>query len=650
MKKNEQDILNRISEQIKDIAVPESLSPEKIEEMLQKKELEIKRKKKRRMRYFGGLAAACVVLVAGIFAFQSVPRKNAEKSEDASAEAGKDDTDAVPTADNYDEIYTYIENMYEEMYGNSKRSLFEGFSLGSSGAAEEIAIEESGAADLASSSSKMMNTEAGGDYSTTNVRQDGVDEADSAKTDGRYLYIRKDDDRTISIIDTEEGLKEINTIEVDENSGICEFYMLPEEKQLILIVSRYKETEESSSKTRDVMYLGPEVSETCVVTYDVSDISNPKEEGFVSQSGSYTSSRLSGNYIYLFSNYNTGNNFAKEEPATYVPLVNEKLLEAGDIYLPSLDQGCMYEIITSVDIRKPDEVIDSKAFFTEGGQLYVSGQNIYYYETEWAQDTDKTHIRKISYKDGELGATAQCKFNGYINDSFSIDEYDGYLRIVTTVGDTNSVLVMDEQLKTTGKIEGLAEDERIYSARFMGETGYFVTFRETDPLFTVDLSNPKDPQIIGKLKIPGFSEYLQFYGEDKLLGIGMNVDEGTGMTDGVKLSMFDIRDKTDVKEADTYVLENVYSADVFYDYKAVLINAEKNIIGFAAYPEGSQKYYLFSYDDENGFQCNLQEELNGNASRTARGLYIKDILYVVQGNVIEAYNLIEFKKVDDIIV
>ena len=94
----------------------------------------------------------------------------------------------------------------------------------------------------------------------------------------------------------------------------------------------------------------------------------------------------------------------------------------------------------------------------------------------------------------------------------------------------------------TGTIENLAKNERIYSARFMGDTGYFVTFRETDPLFSVDLSDPDNPKIIGTLKIPGFSEYLHPYGDGLLLGIGEEVDEKGVESNQVKLSMFDISD------------------------------------------------------------------------------------------------------------
>ena len=165
-----------------------------------------------------------------------------------------------------------------------------------------------------------------------------------------------------------------------------------------------------------------------------------------------------------------------------------------------------------------------------------------------------------------------------------------------------------------------------------------------------DLSNPEKPKILGKLKIPGFSDYLHFYGKDKLLGIGMNVEEEAQVTDGVKLSMFDISDNTDVKEEHKLVLKNVYSTDVSYDYKAALIDADRNIIGFAGSTEGGERYYLFSYDEKNGFECRMSEEINGRSVRAARGIYIEDTLYIVCGNVIEAYSLKDYRKTQDLIL
>ena len=307
--------------------------------------------------------------------------------------------------------------------------------------------------------------------------------------------------------------------------------------------------------------------------------------------------------------------------------------------------------MTSVDIKNPGKTCDSKAIMSDGGQLYVSDKNIYYYDTVWDYvNGQKTTLRRIGYKDGKLTAGAQGKVDGYINDSYSIDEYKDYLRIVLTDDDKNDVRILDMDLKEVGSIENLAKNETVYSARLMGDTGYFVTFEQVDPLFSVDLSDPKNPEIIGKLKIPGFSDYLHPYGDGKLLGIGMDADEETGVTDGVKVTMFDISDPSNVKEEDTYTLENVYSTDVSYDYKAALVDADKNLIGFSGNTEGVQKYFLFRYDEKNGFDLVLEEEVNGSQMMGTRGVYIDDALYVVQGNVIESYSLKDYQKLGDLIL
>lgn len=159
-----------------------------------------------------------------------------------------------------------------------------------------------------------------------------------------------------------------------------------------------------------------------------------------------------------------------------------------------------------------------------------------------------TTLRKISYNKGKLKAAAQGKVKGYLNDTFSLDEYKGNLRLFTTNNDENLVTILDKKLDKISTIENLAKGETIYSARFMGESGYFVTYEQVDPLFSVDLSDPEKPKILGKLKIPGFSEYLHFYGEDRLLGIGMSTDEESGVAEGVKITMFDISDRSDVKK------------------------------------------------------------------------------------------------------
>ena len=333
-------------------------------------------------------------------------------------------------------------------------------------------------------------------------------------------------------------------------------------------------------------------------------------------------------------------------------MVNDKAMSQSSICLPPANCGMMYEVISSVDIGKPDETVDHKAILSEGGQMYVSKKNIYYYESEWQQGNQTvTTLRKISYNKGKLKAAAQGKVKGYLNDTFSLDEYKGNLRLFTTDNDENLVTILDKKLDKISTIENLAKGESIYSARFLGEAGYFVTYEQVDPLFSVDLSNPEKPKILGKLKIPGFSEYLHFYGENQLLGIGMSTDEESGMSEGVKVTMFDISDRADVKEEATLVLDDLYGTNVGYDYKSVLADAGKNRIGFSGYSQNGETYCLLTYNEnDKKFETILKEEVNGNTSQGIRGIYIQDTLYVISGNIIEAYDMNSGEKTGDIIL
>lgn len=636
MEKREQDLLYKIEVGSENVVVPDSLKPENMKKKLEQCAWEERRRKRRRQWKLAGAAAAGIVLVAGITVYQNRTRMV------------KSDSAVINSVDSSDGVVAKSVEKCPVNKGNQENQKYYAKSY------KEIRkyIEASEKEETAKGSTKeqLLCADATGDYSNTNVRQEGVDEADVAKTDGRYLYVLEDDGDYVSIVDTKTNMKKISEIKAPKDETIEEFYLIEKNKKVVMICSNSSDDdyEDVEDVTRSSL-ISKQTEGTQVVTYDVQDKKHPKKVGKVSQSGEYESSRISDGYLYLFSNYWVPENWKKKHPETYIPYVDDSLMKAKDICLPDGMKGCMYEIISAIDLKHPDKIADSKAIFSEGGDAYVSNKNIYYYEEEWTGNgkQEKTLLRKLSYKKGKLAVVAQKTFRGYLNDSFSIDEYDGYLRMVVTRGKTNAVYVLDQKLKLTGKITNLAKDERVYSARFLGDTGYFVTYKETDPLFSVDLSNPKNPKILGRLKIPGFSNYLHFYGEDKLLGIGMDVDKKGDVTDGVKLSMFDISDKKNVKEEHKYTLKDVYSTDVEWDYKAALIDVEKNIIGFPAGGENRQMYYLFNYTEEKGFQCNMKEKIYGSDALSTRGIYIKDRLYVIHGNVLKAYSLKTYKKVDD---
>lgn len=646
MDNREKEILEQIDAKTEDIKVPEGLTPELMEQRLNRRE---KPKHKIKKYWVAGVAAACLVLaVSGGILISSLNR-----NQDKINQGGSTLNDMLATADDYDQIYQYLQNSQSD----ENEASFGLWSSESSTATTEDADISSSTATAESEAAYDTGGSGTADYSDTNVREEGVGEADYVKTDGSYLYVRKENMTEVEIIDTRAAeMKVVGTISLSEELEIAEFYI---QNSKIMILCR-ETTSTSDGASYGLLYNN--TNTTQVVTYDISNPEQPEKLGKLSQSGSYYSSRFVDGYLYVFSQFTPNAACAQDDIPEYIPFVDGDAVAESQILIPAGKQGSQYMVITSIALDQPDQIIDSKAVFTSSGQCYVSGENIYIYEYQWKymlEDEWKesynslTAIRKISYQDGKLEAIAQNTIPGYLDSSFCIDEYDGYLRAVTTVqtdtSTTNSVYVMNEDLKTVGKIEGLAEDETIYSARFMGETAYFVTYEQVDPLFSADLSDPENPKIIGKLKIPGFSEYLHVYDDNLLLGIGMEVDEDTQVTDGVKISMFDISDPTDVKEINKYIIEGSYSSDSFYDYKAVVIDADKNIIGFTAYG-AKETYYVFSYDDEEGFTCMMEEDVNGSSISVTRGLYIGETLYVVKGNVVESYSLKTYKKIDDLIL
>ena len=632
----EQDMVDQIARLSENTEVPDSLRPENIEQLLKGK----KQKKHFHSYRIGLAAAACVAVVAGIIVWQYESlhhgMTDSKRVSAGNTERKISGSRKIRTAESYDEVYKYI----KRSQGN------EGIAMYAKSGNETSAAVDVGSGNKASAAAM----DADGGYSQTNVRQSGVDEGDIAKTDGTYLYVREDNGRAIDIVDAGKGqLKKYSEITLEKEYTIQEFYINTDQKKLVAVCQKeYTDADNKKQAGTNVW----QQTKTAAVTYDISDIRKPVKEGEVTQSGTYNSSRMADGYLYLFSEYYTGSNIVKDKPVTYVPMVNDKAMSQSSICLPPANCGMMYEVISSVDIGKPDETVDHKAILSEGGQMYVSKKNIYYYESEWQQGNQTvTTLRKISYNKGKLKAAAQGKVKGYLNDTFSLDEYKGNLRLFTTDNDENLVTILDKKLDKISTIENLAKGESIYSARFLGEAGYFVTYEQVDPLFSVDLSNPEKPKILGKLKIPGFSEYLHFYGENQLLGIGMSTDEESGMSEGVKVTMFDISDRADVKEEATLVLDDLYGTNVGYDYKSVLADAGKNRIGFSGYSQNGETYCLLTYNEnDKKFETILKEEVNGNTSQGIRGIYIQDTLYVISGNIIEAYDMNSGEKTGDIIL
>ena len=652
-------VLEKIRKSADSCEIPESLKPEN---------LDLEKKGNLRNIYSRGpwkkaAAAGAVLALAVLAGFLTVNFKGnqgeqlsasfetAKKMEETAGSAGKEEgaqtlEELYIPAEDYDEICKKLQNSLSN--ARSENLLESETAMGDMAAAEEAAASE--AADSGSTVSYA------GDYSQTNVQTEGVDEGDVVKTDGRYLYIIREG-REVQIVSIQAGkMAEVAvirpTLEQSENS-ILDMYLTGDTLQIIC--QRYDaDMQEDGEDAYYMNYRGI----TSVCTYDLTDRANPVHVGTTEQEGTYYTSRKSGEYLYLFTSVYPQESLIRQyadqgKEYGLIPLVNGETMAASDIYIPKEDDrgGTEYMLITSVNENKPDQIADQKAILESASRFYVSTENIYLERENWESGSTQTAIARFSFSQGKIKGESAGVVNGAVTDDFATNEYDGFLRVLTTQwndsgSQTNNVYVLDQNMEIVGKIDNLAEDESIYSARFMGNTGYFVTYRQVDPLFSVDFSDPTHPKILGELKVSGFSEYLHFYGENRLLGIGWETDPETGATKGLKLSMFDVSDPADVKEVDKLVIKNIDYFPGEYNYKALTVSPEKNVIGLAASSYESSgtvnSYMVFSYDEKEGFLTDLTYGLQEGGDVSAeevRGVYADDTFYVADGNNVTAFNM-----------
>lgn len=523
----------------------------------------------------------------------------------------------------------------------------------------------------------------GKDYSTTTTQEELIDEADIVKTDGSCIYAM-DSKGTLRIADA-ASMKLLCEINGENSSDYKEMYVDGNCLQLICQQEDYitykgsidlPSANAGGEKNTDgvrTSYSMP-VTTVTVETYDISDREKPKKTGVYHQDGSYLSSRRTDGRMYLFTSYTPEVGDSADQLQYYVPRCGEEYIAYDHIYLPTPEKdfsynGRIYLVAGAVAQENPDQATDVMAVVSSANIFYVSENNIYSATEIWNGRETRTEIVRIGYRDGKFTDGAAGSVVGELHNNFSMNEADDCLRIVTTVegwdkdysnfSRSNGLYVLNEKLKTIGKIEDLAEGEQIKAARFMGDTGYFVTYRNTDPLFAADLSDPKNPRIMSELNITGFSEYLHFYGENQLLGIGWETDPDTGNVTGMKCSMFDISDPSDVRETDRFILKDVSFCDALYNYHAILAAPKKSLFGFAygiygdntdVYDSSENYYYaLLSYHDQNGFEPQMYLNINdselfeGSMSYQdycrVRGVYIGDMFYLVTEKGIVSYNI-----------
>lgn len=303
------------------------------------------------------------------------------------------------------------------------------------------------------------------------------------------------------------------------------------------------------------------------------------------------------------------------------------------------------------------------------------------YDSKWQNDTRRTVIHKIALDEGNLQYVANNDIPGYPLNQFSMDEHSGFFRIATTSESfgpretirSNNVYVLDDSLKIVGKLEKIAPEERIYSARFMGDKLYLVTFKQVDPFFVIDLST-NTPKILGELKIPGFSNYLQPYDENIIIGIGRDTKEnswGGVEQKGVKISMFDVSDFNNPKETDTIVIGSTGTYSEATDsHKALLLDKGKGILSIPIktdiasimpqnkianedYDKQWYGFYVYSLDssgfEEKGQIQHYTWQYNyGSQYMPPRSFYINDSLYTVMDGSMKINDIVTLDELNSV--
>jgi len=536
--------------------------------------------------------------------------------------------------------------------------------------------------DAGSSTSQTSARESDASYSETNVQVAGVDEADSVKTDGTYIYALFGNDVIIFEAKGRET-EEISRIHV--SVGLAYDLYVSNDRLVVLFMG-------------GLAYNSYFDSIAFAAVYDVKDPKKPEFINALGQDGSLNNSRLIGNMLYVITDYRIAKKYIDpDNPHSFVPNHYEGDLDAveelfdsahafaeGAILMIPDYSSTQYTVITAIDINRVTRTSEL-AFLGNTSTVYMSHNNLFLsgqidadrysgYDTLGRSlpasmyGMEETRISRVSLEGGGLSLAASTSVVGVLLNQFSLDEYNGFLRAaftetkaVTAESGTNSssseaeefvtankLLVFDSDLRIIGSIENMAPDEIVYSARFAGDVGYLVTFRLIDPLFSLDLSDPQNPRVMDALKIPGFSSYLHPYAEGQLLGIGMNgVDTGP-LAHLIKLSMFNVSNPFDISEAHTQLVGSTYS-DALYNHKSVLIDASKNIIGFKIWIEVGGpildpsallkcEFLIYGYDPTEGFYERAAIPLPLQYEST-RALYINEYLYVVNGNKIGVYNL-----------
>jgi len=513
-----------------------------------------------------------------------------------------------------------------------------------------------------------LDAEAAPAHSTTNIQVAGVDEADIVKTDGEYLYVVSSNNVYILKAYPPKQAKVLSKITLNETYNVNIY--VNGDKLAVL-----------GNHFAPIGIYYTYAGEAFIKVYNISDKTSPILTRNLSLNGTLSGSRMIGNYVYATVNQLAVQSNNNKTDFVILPKISTgdtvKQVQAIEIrYINIPDVSYYFTTVIAVNIINDVQEPTYETFLTGSTAcMYVSQSNMYLavpntsiwlLSAEISGTQDKTFIYRVKLDEQKIVCEAEGSVSGYVLNQFSMDEYNGFFRIATTKwtndGSKNNLYILNMSLNIVGELElkGLRLRERIYSARFMSDRCYLVTFEQVDPFFVIDISIPTEPKELGRLKIPGFSGYLHPYDKNYIIGIGK---QGSNL----KLSLFNVTDVTSPIEAvPPYIVDADWSdSTVLTDHKAFLFDKSKQLLALPVSISfmDSQYYtknywqgaYVFNITLSDGFvlRGNVTHQENSvggweSGYRVKRALYIENVLYTMSDKKIKMNNLEDLALLEEI--
>ncbi|MCL1898013.1 MAG: beta-propeller domain-containing protein [Micrococcales bacterium] len=648
----------------------------------------------RRGRTIPWVTAACLTLVIGVGAWAVVGNLNGTDSSDVAPQAMATEEPAAPEMVPENEPFTdQLDGDYSKVYEALSQVVqirqpmdYWGYRDESEIAAQAAPMPDAQTYD------PWVPMSGSGQYSKTNTQVAGIDEGDIVKTDGRAIYVASGAQVAVLIPDGAKTQKVASLDTAAENASLpgAVLDMMLFEDTLVVFIHEYEAEPNAIGGHQDTAYVPYKVSQTRALLYDVTVPAQPELITSLGQSGSYSTSRLTGSTLYLVTDYRLDDptKIEQDQPVTFVPQTFDDTeatpLAPEDIRVVDPLQDPRYSVVSSVDLGT-NQRLKTQSVLMGAETVYMGHDNLYLAVTNWGLETAEeqlefdgfdssieqnavTQIVRLALNDGAPSEAAKGTLPGHLLSQFSLDEYEGHLRVVLDVSGFDgsnwvqqaSLYTLDADLLPVGSIPSLAKFESVKSVRFDGPVGYVVTFEQTDPLFAVDLSDPTNPTVMSALETPGFSTYLHPWSPGNLLGFGVDGDSD-GWQQGLKLAMFDTSDPYQVTELAKLHIMADYS-EALDEHKAVLVSVDLGLIGLPTTTYGANdaelSFDLYRFDSEEGFSLLkslplVLDQATGTMTECAyngfaasclmnsfiRGVLIDDCLYVVTAQQVEVYDL-----------